>query len=205
MIRYAKRLTKRYLLDQGISYVSKDGYIFDLFGEEIPQVKMPSGYNGKFYQAIQFDYLDANGNKVKENIDRYFKGYFTYKKITIGVHRVVYAWFNNEIPEGMVVDHIDNNPRNNHLDNLQLLTPEENLAKDRKPSTYKVKMAKKKVYTLEYINSKINYHTSILEELKRSKTKENYKEINEKIHKRYSSIGQWKNRRKQFLNELDGN
>ena len=43
--------------------------------------------------------------------------------------RIIYAWFNGEVPEGFVVDHIDNDPDNNKLSNLQLLTVEENLAK----------------------------------------------------------------------------
>lgn len=43
--------------------------------------------------------------------------------------RFIYAWFNGEIKEGWVVDHIDNNPFNNRLENLQALTPEQNLAK----------------------------------------------------------------------------
>ena len=43
--------------------------------------------------------------------------------------RFIYAWFNGEVPEGMVVDHIDNNPFNNRIENLQILTPEDNLKK----------------------------------------------------------------------------
>lgn len=43
--------------------------------------------------------------------------------------RVLYAWFKGDIDDGMVVDHIDNNPFNNCLSNLQLLTQERNLEK----------------------------------------------------------------------------
>ena len=49
------------------------------------------------------------------------------KKILI--HRGVWEAFNGEIPEGMDVDHIDNNPANNALSNLQILSRKDNLKK----------------------------------------------------------------------------
>lgn len=51
------------------------------------------------------------------------------KNMTITLSRLIYCWFIGDIPEGMVVDHIDNNPFNNSVDNLQLLTYEQNLYK----------------------------------------------------------------------------
>ena len=39
------------------------------------------------------------------------------------VHRLVWEAFNGSIPEGYHVDHMDNNPSNNRLDNLQCLSP----------------------------------------------------------------------------------
>ena len=38
------------------------------------------------------------------------------------VHRLVYTHFVGEIPEGLEIDHIDGNPRNNTLTNLQVLS-----------------------------------------------------------------------------------
>lgn len=56
---------------------------------------------------------------------------FSYKNKSkcIPLSRLIYVWHKGDIPEGMEVDHIDNNQFNNHIDNLQLLTPEENRAK----------------------------------------------------------------------------
>ena len=51
------------------------------------------------------------------------------KQRLIGLHNVIYAWYKGELPLGYDVDHIDNNPLNNNIDNLQLLTHEENLQK----------------------------------------------------------------------------
>lgn len=46
-----------------------------------------------------------------------------------GLHQIVWQAFNGEIPKGYEVDHIDDNPSNNCLSNLQLLTHQENLLK----------------------------------------------------------------------------
>lgn len=42
------------------------------------------------------------------------------------VHNVVWRLFNREIPEGMVIDHIDGNPWNNRIDNLACKTIQHN-------------------------------------------------------------------------------
>lgn len=52
-----------------------------------------------------------------------------YHTTTIPTSRLVYAYFVGDIPDGYEVDHIDNNPFNNSLENLRILTKEENLKK----------------------------------------------------------------------------
>ena len=63
-----------------------------------------------------------SGNYYRVNM-----AYGINKKILI--HRGVWEAFNGEIPEGMDVDHIDNNPANNALSNLQILSRKDNLKK----------------------------------------------------------------------------
>lgn len=43
------------------------------------------------------------------------------------LHRLVYEAYKGEIPEGMEIDHIDRNKRNNNPDNLRVVTRSENL------------------------------------------------------------------------------
>ena len=46
------------------------------------------------------------------------------------LHIMVYCTFNNDFNlEGFIIDHIDNNPKNNKLDNLQKITQQENCLK----------------------------------------------------------------------------
>jgi hypothetical protein len=54
----------------------------------------------------------------------YRRVYFDGK--THGVHRVIWQMFNGDIPDGMQVDHIDGCPENNKIENLRLVTSEEN-------------------------------------------------------------------------------
>ena len=42
------------------------------------------------------------------------------------IHRLVWLAFNGEIPQGLQVNHIDEDKTNNRLDNLNLMTPKEN-------------------------------------------------------------------------------
>lgn len=53
---------------------------------------------------------------------------------TFRIHQLVAICFLNHKPCGfkLVVDHIDNNPLNNNLENLQLITNRENSSKDKK-------------------------------------------------------------------------
>lgn len=72
------------------------------------------------------------GRKHRYSEDKYYPFYsFSYngKAQAITESRLIYAWFYGEVPAGYDVDHIDNNPFNNDLDNLQLLSRRENLAK----------------------------------------------------------------------------
>lgn len=84
-------------------YATKDGKILNL--ERNTELKLsPSG-----------------------NYYRFNASYGLNKKFL--VHRVVWECFNGEIPEGMDVDHIDGDPSNNALDNLQILSHSDNLKK----------------------------------------------------------------------------
>lgn len=61
--------------------------------------------DGKYYCV----YLYVNGVKTKYRI-----------------HRLVYLTFYGQVPEGYVVDHIDNNKANNSVDNVRAITTRDN-------------------------------------------------------------------------------
>ena len=53
------------------------------------------------------------------------------------VHKLVAITFIGPRPEGLVIDHIDNNKTNNRIDNLRYVSQRENTTKDLKPGTSK--------------------------------------------------------------------
>ena len=63
----------------------------------------------------------------------------TYVRVSLNdkrhyyIHRMVYCTFHNDWDlEGYVIDHIDANPKNNCLENLQKITPSENSLRQRR-------------------------------------------------------------------------
>lgn len=54
---------------------------------------------------------------------------FDKKCHALGLHRIIYCIFKEDIPEGMTVDHINNKKLDNRVENLQLLTRSENSKK----------------------------------------------------------------------------
>ena len=70
----------------------------------------------------------------------------------IYVHRLVYSLFVNEIPEGMYINHKDGNPKNNHVNNLEVCTPSQNIrhAFDTGLIKRKYKLSKQEIDEINY-------------------------------------------------------
>ena len=94
-----------------------------------------SSKDGKIIHIIKK--VPTNGNLrkngyLKVNVRKHNQsGFKNYQ-----VHRFVWECFNNIIPEGKVIDHINNNKEDNRLCNLQLLTPQQNCKKSAKDRDY---------------------------------------------------------------------
>jgi hypothetical protein len=141
---YARKLTKEDLMKSGITNVTEDGKVFKGEAEVQPQMT-----NAGYLTHIIFEF-DEDGKRIAILNSKSAFGYI-YKTRTIGLHRLMWAWFHDEVPSGMVVDHINDShdkPEDYHLSNLQLLTPSENIRKSRTASTTEIrcKMDKPRSY-----------------------------------------------------------
>lgn len=128
MARYARRLTKQELIDGGI-YISPDNRVFK---NDIDITdNMPLNPNG--YKILFIYDRDKDGNCIKMYYtNKHGQRTYNYKQRTITLNRALLAWYAGEVPEGLVSDHIDNVRDNYNPKNLQPLTPEENVNKNRK-------------------------------------------------------------------------
>lgn len=100
-------------------------------------------YNeGKLFWAVDRHKLPAGDEAGWEDKDGYLlvtlprnlkpEGGRVFK-----AHRIIWEMFNGDIPEGMLIDHIDGNKKNNKLENLRLATYKQNFW-NRKPVESKV-------------------------------------------------------------------
>lgn len=196
MRRYARRLTKDDLLKNGITAITEDGRVFK-GEEEMTYYSIKGTEYQEPYLGISIYDEDEDGNKIKISREgRYVRkdgsvrayDSYVYRMRMIGLHRVMWAWFHGEVPDGYVVDHIDNKHgilSDYRLSNLQLLTPAENLAKERGEST---KMLKCKVdRPRSYYEDKLNRYTEEHEQAKRQHDAE-------KCHKLRTNLAQTKAR-----------
>ena len=173
---YAKKLTKEQLINLGIYSISEDG-------KEIIY-KSPTLNTTRIIKQLEHTdgYLRISFNRLN----------------SMGVHRVVYAWFHGEVPEGMVVDHIDNNKKNNNINNLQLLTPHENLCKGTKKCTKakKCKMTKPR----EYYEEKVNYYFELYEKFKKNGERQKAHDINGLLNVARARLRYWDLHRDEYEN-----
>ena len=155
---YAERLTKDYLEYLGITNVSEDGTKIMKGDKEVTQ-----HYDGHYKLCTLYDPLvrqaipPAQRNNASGNV-------------ILGVHRIVYVWYNGIQHSGYVIDHIDGNKVNNRLENLQQLTPAQNLSKSRGESTKQTKCKLNK--PREYYETKLNRYLEAYESAKVNKQPE---------------------------------
>lgn len=94
-----------------------------------------------------------------------------YRSVRIGstrlVHRLVWEAFNGPIPEGMVINHKDENPSNNNLDNLMLCSQSENLrwmsAQERRQDSFSGNNKRRWVIKLNLNNEILHFYKSASE------------------------------------------
>ena len=75
------------------------------------------------------------------------------------LHRVVWEAFNGKIPQGMEVDHMDDDRSNNDLSNLRLLTKGQNISRAKRL------LSNKQMETIKYLKSLGYRQVDIAEEV----------------------------------------
>lgn len=137
------------IFENEIAYKTKyDGYYVTKSGKVITtKVKGGQGRINIFqprehcYKVDKDGYLEVCLSFIKNN--RHIRKYYR-------VHRLVYETLIGDIPQELTIDHIDANPQNNSIENLQILTRENNTRKALKnkksPKRFMYQLYKNNIY-----------------------------------------------------------
>ena len=124
--------------------------------------------NNKYEASNIGRFRNAQTKKVLKQFEN-LHGYMTlqakpekYETVNVRIHRAVAEAFLGKCPEGYVVNHKDGNKHNNHIENLEYVTPGENNqhALDhglRQPANMKDKVAKGENHCFAIITEDIVY------------------------------------------------
>lgn len=196
MARYARRLTKQELIDGGI-YISPDNRVFKN-GIDITD-NMPLNSNG--YRVLFIYDRDENGNCIKMYYTNKHGHYtYNYKQRTITLNRALLAWYAGEVPEGFVSDHIDNVRDNYDPKNLQLLTPGENVNKNRKEqANWHIKELKCNMHKpREFYEKKLEKFLAEYDTAKYVKNAENAHYLRSKISQTRARLRYWDSHKNEY-------
>lgn len=140
---------EKIIFENEIAYKTKyDGYYVTKSGKVITtKVKGGQGRINIFqprehcYKVDKDGYLEVCLSFIENN--RHIRKYYR-------VHRLVYETLMGDIPQELTIDHIDANPQNNSIENLQILTRENNTRKALKnkksPKRFMYQLYKNNIY-----------------------------------------------------------
>ena len=189
---YARKLTKEMLIKSGIELITEDGTVIR-HGKKVIPIQDKKGY----LKLNIYDF-DEDGNKIKIPITTIRKwckkpsNTYKYKSMMVGLHRAMWAWIYGVVEEGYVIDHISNKHdsiEDYHISNLQIISPRENLTKDRKASTKELKCRLDK--PISYYEDKLAYYEDSCKKAMKDGNKKEARKQTVNIYHQKASIRYW--------------
>lgn len=190
---YAKHLTRDYLEYLGITEVSEDGTKIMKGDKELSQ-----HFDGRYLLITLYDPAIRQACPTELRTNR-------TGQIHFGVHRIVYCWYNRIIPEGMVIDHVNNNKTDNRLKNLQPLTPKANINKERVESIKQTKCKMNKPRS--FYENKLKHYEELYEYAKLNKDPVACHKLRSNIAQTRARLRYWdahKDEYKDYIEDMEG-
>ena len=180
---YAAELTKEYLMKLGITDVTPDGLHIYKGSEELAQyIPKDKDVKRRYFRVSLYDPEIRQATPKEERTK-------STGAIIIPVHVINYVWNKGPRELGLIVDHLDNNPLNNHIDNLQLITQRENSIKDRDASTRELKC--KLDRPLSYYEDKLAYYEDLYQKAVKEHNREEANKRRANIYGQRARIRYW--------------
>lgn len=198
MARYARKLTKEELIVGGITNITEDGRVWK-HGIEITEFPL----NKQGYKYIYIYDRDENGCYIKiPRKTKTGKDSYIYKSRSITVNRAMLAWFNGEIKDGLVADHINNIRDDYNIDNLQPITPGQNIAKER--DNWNVKEMKCNMKKpREFYEQKLEFYLDRYDKAKELKDKEFAHKCRTSISHTRARLRYWDSHQKEYEENME--
>lgn len=192
MPRYARKLTKQELINGGI-FITPENRIFKNGVDITDNMSLnPSGY--KIFQIYD---RDENGQCIKKYYTNKHGQYtYTYKQRTITLNRALLAWYQGEVQNGYVSDHIDNIRDNYDPDNLQPLTPGENVNKEKNWHTTELKCNMHK--PREFYEKKLEQYMAEYDKAKYEHNAENAHYLRVNISQTRARLRYWESHKEEY-------
>ncbi len=180
--KYAQAITKEYLKKLGITNVSEDGYHVWKGDTELKQHFIGKGK----YRYLTVCLYDP---ELRQSISKEQRTNSS-GQLTLGVHILNYVWNREDKLEGLIIDHLDNCQLNNHITNLQMITPKENLTKDKRMvNVWECKCQLKK--PLSFYEDKLKHYELCYELAKKQKDAEECHKLRSNISQTRARIRYW--------------
>ena len=124
--QYAAALTREQLEEMGIVSVTWDPEHQEYWIDRLWYKNKHGADSVKIHKRLKITTVRGKRKYTQGKAYPALSFFWNGKNRSFSLSKFVYAWFKGAVPEGYVVDHKDNNPFNNTLDNLQLLTKQAN-------------------------------------------------------------------------------
>jgi len=160
---YCGRGHKLHTTKSGILYCKECRRLRDKVEELFPPKECDwSAINGYDYLISNTGLVWSNKTKriLKSGVDTPGYAYVILRKNgiskRISIHRLVVNAFVSEIPDGFVVDHINSNKTDNRIENLRILTRQENIRmsreKKRKDKSHGFKLDEEQISQIKWLS-----------------------------------------------------
>ena len=186
---YAAELTKDYLMKLGITNVTPDGLHIYKGSEELAQyIPKTKNVKRRYFRVSLYDPELRQATPKEERTN-------TTGAIMIPVHVINYVWNKGPRESGLIVHHTDNNPLNNNIDNLQLISQRENVTIDREESIRELKC--KLDRPLSYYEDKLAYYEDLYQKAVKEGNQEEARKQRANTYTQRAKIRYWLSHREE--------